>query len=176
MQRTPHAWAVSTQKARSSDRVEFIPIVNLSQWTPNSAPNTDATARVAEAAYNITGGALFLTTINYRPGKGSRGLDWGGGCYWALTDAEAALEPGKATLIGTGIEDYFNCGFAFGFFGKHVEIRMELSLPTKNLLEDTDGLRCPRWTRWKVGGDAAHQRPLGAVPCFSRVLLTRLCI
>lgn len=37
----------------------------------------------------------------------------------ALTDADAALEPGKATLVGTGIEDYFNSGFAFGFFGKY---------------------------------------------------------
>lgn len=26
---------------------------------------------------------------------------------------------GKATLVGTGIEDYFNSGFAFGFFAKY---------------------------------------------------------
>lgn len=52
------------------------------------------TLRIAEAALNITGGALFLTTIGYRPGKDSRGLDWDGGCYWALTDGDAALEPG----------------------------------------------------------------------------------
>ena len=31
---------------------------------------------------------------------------------------DGALEPGKALLVGTGIEDYFNSGFAFGFFGK----------------------------------------------------------
>jgi len=45
-------------------------------------------------------------------------LDWDGGCWWALTDAQAALEPGKAMLLGTGIEDYFNSGFAFSFFDK----------------------------------------------------------
>eukprot|EP00729_Bicosta_minor_P004501 gene4501-32576_t len=77
------------------------------------------TVQLGEAALNITGGALFLTTIGYRPGKDSRGLDWDGGCYWALTDGDAALEPGKATLVGTGIEDYFNSGFAFGFFAKY---------------------------------------------------------
>jgi len=51
-------------------------------------------------------------------GKGARGMDWDGGCWWALTDGASALEPGKAMLVGTGIEDFFNSGFAFGFFGK----------------------------------------------------------
>ena len=45
-------------------------------------------------------------------------MDWDGGCWWALTDGASALEPGKAMLVGTGIEDFFNSGFAFGFFGK----------------------------------------------------------
>jgi hypothetical protein len=70
------------------------------------------------AVLNITGGALFLTTVGFRPGKGARGMDWDGGCWWALTNSKAALEPGKAMLLGTGIEDFFNSGFAFSFFGK----------------------------------------------------------
>jgi hypothetical protein len=45
-------------------------------------------------------------------------MDWDGGCWWAVTNKDGALAPGKALLLGTGIEDFFNSGFAFSFFGK----------------------------------------------------------
>ena len=83
------------------------------------------TSRIAEAALNITGGALFLTTIGYRPGKDSRGLDWDGGCYWALTDGDAALEPGT---------DKWWTRFLFWFCDSKLENRWTLMM----LL-----LRCP---------------------------------
>jgi hypothetical protein len=102
--------------AYNSEHLEFVPLANISRWQPGSTSRAAATATSQDL--NVTGGALFLATVGFRPGKGSRGLDWGGGCWWALTNKGAALEPGKAMLLGTGIEDFFNSGFAFSFFGK----------------------------------------------------------
>lgn len=107
--------------AYSSDHLEFVPLVNISRWTSSfggTGGEHGLTAGGPSAVLNVTGGALFLSTVGFRPGKHSRGLDWDGGCWWALTNAHAALEPGKAMLLGTGIEDFFNSGFAFSFFGK----------------------------------------------------------
>lgn len=100
--------------AYQSSHQEFVPLANISRWAPGAPAPAGP-----HAALNVTGGALFMTTVNFRPyAKGRYGLDWGGGCWWVLTDGAAALAPGKAMLVGTGIEDYFNSGFAFGFFAK----------------------------------------------------------
>ena len=102
-----------------------MPLANISRWQGGDADGASRSDRKGEeggsgtsVALNVSGGALFMTTVGFRPGKGSRGMDWDGGCWWALTDGASALEPGKAMLVGTGIEDFFNSGFAFGFFGK----------------------------------------------------------
>ena len=50
---------------------------NISAWTPTSPPDTEV-----HKALNVTGGALFMTTVNFM----SKGLDWGGGCWWVLND------------------------------------------------------------------------------------------
>ena len=92
-----------------------------------------------------------MTTVNFRPGKSARpGLDWGGGCWWALTDKEAALEPGKAMLVGTGIEDYFNSGFAFGYFAKTFHNDMSgLSHVHGSTAHGLDNPRPSWWTAYR---------------------------
>jgi len=75
-----------------------VPLANITKWTAaaaikdanNKAVNTAAHSGASSgagtgagpgAALNISGGALFLATVGFRPGKGSRGLDWDGGCW-----------------------------------------------------------------------------------------------
>merc|ERR1712060_807639 len=108
----------------------------------------NSTVNGPQAALNITGGALFLTTVGFRPGERSRGLDWDGGCWWALTDGNAALEPGKAMLLGTGIEDFFNSGFAFSFFGK--TFHNDLSGLTHVHGSTGHGMDAPRPSWWSA--------------------------
>jgi hypothetical protein len=96
--------------ARKSSRLEFVSLANISTWTHESPPDTETSK-----ALNVSGGALFMTTVNF---MSTEGLDWDGGCWWVLNDKNGELEPGKALLVGTGVEDYFNSGFAFSFFGK----------------------------------------------------------
>ena len=79
-----------------SDHLEYVSLANISRWTLG----TNITQSGPKAVLNATGGALFLVTVGFRPGYHSRGLDWDGGCWWALIDGNASLQPGKALLVG----------------------------------------------------------------------------
>lgn len=76
-----------------SDHLEFVPLANITRGVSGNISGP-------HAMLNATGGALFLVTVGFRPGHHSRGLDWDGGCWWALIDGNATLQPGKAMLLG----------------------------------------------------------------------------
>ena len=79
-------------EAYSSNHLEFVPLVNISRASaaaamPRSSAAAAATPGAAtgpHAVLNISGGALFLTTVGFRPGYHARGMDWDGGCWWVV--------------------------------------------------------------------------------------------
>jgi len=88
--------------------LDFVPLANISIDDPD-----------------VTGGALFMTTTNWRAGTLEAGLAspnvQGGsieGCWWALLSPDQELKPGMATPMGSGIEDYFGDSYGFGYFSK----------------------------------------------------------
>ena len=79
--------------------LEFVPLVNISD---------DA---------RISGGSLFQTTVNFRPGKKAANGGSIEGCWWSSQGEISKHEP-SLNLLGTGCEDFFNDAFGFGFFSK----------------------------------------------------------
>ena len=78
--------------------LEFVPLVNLTNDT------------------SISGGAMFLTAVNFRPAAGVNGGSIEG-CWWSSQGEISPTEP-SLNLLGSGCEDFFNDAFGFGFFSK----------------------------------------------------------
>lgn len=82
-------------------------------------------ANISTADPQVTGGALFMSTVNWRQREGlaastSSRVRGGSveGCWWALTTPQSELKSGMALPLGSGVEDFYGDSYGFGYWSK----------------------------------------------------------